>query len=155
MGRHAELPSKDLPKNCRPATGIRRHPLRADPIPNCRDERMIDTVTLCLFVALLSGGQLLFKQLGLILSESRGTASIFWIMLNPIFIGAMVLYGGATLLWIWILSRVPLSRAYPWVALGAVIVPLLSSMIFGEQTAPRFWIGVLFVVVGLVLTQLR
>jgi drug/metabolite transporter (DMT)-like permease len=66
---------------------------------------------------------------------------------------AITLYGFATLLWIWILSRVPLMQAYPWVAAGIVIVPLMAGYLFGERAGPIFWLGAAFIVVGILLTQ--
>jgi len=66
---------------------------------------------------------------------------------------ALILYAAATLLWIWILSRVNLSLAYPWVAVGMVIVPLLGWLVFGERVGSIFWLGVAFIVIGVGLTQ--
>ena len=74
-------------------------------------------------------------------------------MLQPLLYAALALYGVATLLWIWILARVPLSQAYPWVAVGAFIVPLLGWWLFGERPAPIFWLGVLLIVGGVAVTQ--
>jgi multidrug transporter EmrE-like cation transporter len=67
---------------------------------------------------------------------------------------ALSLYALATFLWIWILLRVPLSQAYPWVAIGIVIVPLLGWYIFGERIKATFWLGVLLIVFGVIVTQL-
>ncbi len=110
---------------------------------------MINTAALLCFTFLLAAGQLLFKQTGL---ELRG--GVMRVLTAPAFYAALALYGVATLLWIWILSRVPLSRAYPYVALGVVLVPLASMMMFGEQVRPGFWLGVGLIVGGIVITQL-
>jgi multidrug transporter EmrE-like cation transporter len=54
---------------------------------------------------------------------------------------ALLLYGGSTILWVWILSRLPLRQAYPWVALGSIFVPLGVRLWFGEIVKPVFWLG--------------
>jgi drug/metabolite transporter (DMT)-like permease len=65
----------------------------------------------------------------------------------------LTLYGLSTLLWIWLLSRIPLSQAYPWVAIASVIVPLLAWYFYNERMAPVFWVGVTLMLAGLLLTQ--
>ena len=74
-------------------------------------------------------------------------------MRDPVLYGALTLYGFATLLWIWILSRVPLSQAYPWIAVGTAIVPLLGWYLFDERVAPVFWVGVALIIAGILLVQ--
>ncbi len=71
----------------------------------------------------------------------------------PALYAALTLYGFATLLWIWILSRVPLSQAYPWAAVGMVIVPLLGWYLYGERIAPVFWVGVALIAAGIFVIQ--
>ena len=110
---------------------------------------LINVLSLLVVTVTLAVGQLLFKQAGLILRGSGVTE----VMRSPVVYVAFGLYGAATLLWIWVLSRVPLSRAYPWVASCVVLVPLLSSAIFKEPIEAKFWVGSVLVVIGLVITQ--
>jgi multidrug transporter EmrE-like cation transporter len=113
----------------------------------------INLVALTVFTVSLSIGQLLFKHVGLGM-RSKPVAEGFADMLRePSLYAALTLYGFATLLWIWILSRVPLSIAYPWVAAGVVIVPLLSWWVYGEKINLTFWFGAGLVVVGILITQ--
>ena len=65
-------------------------------------------------------------------------------------IAALFVYGTATLLWIVLLQRVPLSRAYPFAALGFVLVPLASAWLFGERISVPYVLGAAFVIVGIV-----
>ncbi|MDE2582478.1 MAG: EamA family transporter [Rhodospirillales bacterium] len=106
--------------------------------------------SLVLFAVLLASGQALFKAVGLVLR----TGGVAMALRAPSLYAALVLYGLATVLWIWILSRVPLTRAYPWVALGMVLVPLAGWYWFREPVGPVFWLGVGLIAAGLVLTQL-
>ncbi len=76
----------------------------------------------------------------------------YWLIVRmPSLYLALALYGVSTVLWIWILSRISLSRAYPWV--GVVIVPLIGRYYFGEQLHPLFWVGVVLVFTGILLVQ--
>ena len=112
-----------------------------------------DTISLAVFTLMLAFGQVYFKSVGLILRGHSGMEAIALALRAPSLYLALFLYGGATLLWIWILSRVSLSQAYPWVAVGMVVVPLLGWLVFDERVAPVFWLGVAFIVVGVALTQ--
>jgi drug/metabolite transporter (DMT)-like permease len=71
----------------------------------------------------------------------------------PVLYAALGLYAAATLVWIWVLSRVPLSQAYPWVAISVGAVPLLAWLVFHERLTSGYWIGLGFIVVGVFLTQ--
>jgi multidrug transporter EmrE-like cation transporter len=52
-----------------------------------------------------------------------------------------------------ILSRVPLSIAYPWIGVGVILVPMLAYLVYGERVNAMYWVGAVFVAVGIVLTQ--
>ena len=114
---------------------------------------LIDTFSLTLFTVILACGQVLFKRVGLTLQGHSGLEGILLVLREPSLYAALITYGTATLLWIWILSRVTLIQAYPWVSVGMVIVPLLGWFVFGERVAPIFWLGVAFIVAGIGLTQ--
>jgi drug/metabolite transporter (DMT)-like permease len=113
----------------------------------------LDAISLAVFTTMLAFGQVCFKSVGLLLHGRSGIEAIALVLRAPSLYFALTLYGGATLLWIWILSRVTLSQAYPWVAIGMIIVPLLGWLVFGERVSPVFWLGVAFIVVGVGLTQ--
>lgn len=113
----------------------------------------INVLALTIFTVSLSIGQLLFKQAGLAMQARPVVEGFVGLLREPSFYAALTLYGLATLLWIWILSRVPLSLAYPWVAAGVIIVPLLSWWVHGEKTNLTFWFGAGLIVVGILVTQ--
>ena len=68
-----------------------------------------DTISLAVFTLMLAFGQVYFKSVGLILRGHSGMEAIALALRAPSLYLALFLYGGATLLWIWILSRVSLS----------------------------------------------
>ena len=64
---------------------------------------------------------------------------------------AAALYAGLTVFWTWLLSRVPLSHAYPFVALGFVFVPAMAWAWFGERVGAGYVVGLLLIVAGLLV----
>jgi drug/metabolite transporter (DMT)-like permease len=74
---------------------------------------------------------------------------------NPWLAGGLTLYGLSTLLWIFALSKAPLTLVYPYTALTFVIVYVSGATLFGEAVAPRAVAGVGLVLVGLLLINLR
>lgn len=104
---------------------------------------------LCGFAVLLASGQVLFKMTASTLPPMTSVQSVFGLALNVWFWMAMVLYGLATLLWIFILQQVPLSLAYPFAALGFVIVPAAGFLIFKEPVNLAYILGALMIIGGL------
>lgn len=103
-------------------------------------------------VAGLSLGQLLFKLAAA--SHVTRHADNRWLMLvvNPWLIAGGALYAGLTMLWVWLLGRVPLSIAFPFYALAFVFTPLLAYAVLGETVNRSYVAGVVLILAGLVLT---
>src|SRR6478609_7757214 len=76
-------------------------------------------VLLVAFALLLSTGQVLFKQAAVVGNGKPFHLTLF----NGWVAAALVLYAIATGLWVWVLRTTPLSVAYPFVALGFILVP--------------------------------
>ena len=111
-----------------------------------------DYFYLLLVPVLLSAGQVLFKKTAdaaVTHSLSRFLGSL---LASPHFWAALFVYGAATLLWVFTLSRVPLGRAMPFVALTFVIVPLIGAAYFGERLNVMYWLGVCVIVIGVCMT---
>jgi drug/metabolite transporter (DMT)-like permease len=114
---------------------------------------LTNIISLLTFTLTLAAGQLLFKQTALgIRGLSLAEVPVSLARMPSLYL-ALFLYGCSTLLWIWILSRMALAQAYPWIAVGMIIVPLLGVLIFGEKLAPLFWVGASLILVGMILTQ--
>ena len=107
-------------------------------------------IALTCIVLGMSVGQLLFKQAARVFAQSDSLARG---LLSPYLALAIFLYGILTLAWVWQLSMVDLSRAFPFMALTFAVVPLLSTIFLGEPTSPRYWGGVGLMVVGIILAQ--
>jgi drug/metabolite transporter (DMT)-like permease len=105
---------------------------------------------LAAYAAAMAGGQLLFKLAAIrgagagALGERLGAS-----LLNGYFVAAVVLYAALTVLWVWILTFTPLSRAYPFVALAFVLTPTLGVLLFSEPVSMRLVIGIVLILGGL------
>jgi drug/metabolite transporter (DMT)-like permease len=99
----------------------------------------------------MAGGQLLFKMAGLRFAAARHAGGWLALLANPYFVAAVVLYAALSVLWVWVLSFTPLSRAYPFVALAFALTPVLAVMIFAEPLSARLLIGIAFILGGLYL----
>ncbi len=109
----------------------------------------MNLLLLPLFALLLAAGQILFKKAAL----AAGDGPLVPGIINPWTLAALVLYGAATMLWIVILRTTPLSLAYPFAALGFVIVPLAARWMFDEALSSTYLLGALLIVCGVVLTS--
>jgi drug/metabolite transporter (DMT)-like permease len=104
------------------------------------------------YAAAMTGGQLLFKVAALrAAADAPPGERLFAIMGNGFFLAAVLLYAGLTVLWVWILSFTPLSRAYVFVALAFAATPLLGAFVFAEPISLRLVVGIGLIVCGLLL----
>jgi len=109
-------------------------------------------VVLVAYAAGMAGGQVLFKAAALrYVPEGPLWERLSSLLANSYFVAAILLYVGLTVLWVWVLTFTPLSRAYPFVALAFAITPLLAGLIFAEPIALRLILGTALILCGLVL----
>ncbi len=77
--------------------------------------------------------------------------AVLQLLARPWVISAFVAAFGASLCWMLALSRLELSRAYPFMALSFVVVSMAAVPFFGESlTGPKL-IGLALIVAGLVV----
>tara|TARA_B100000902_G_scaffold384280_1_gene424250 strand:+ start:161 stop:496 length:336 start_codon:yes stop_codon:yes gene_type:complete len=107
-------------------------------------------------------GQILFKKTALILSQSNLAVNFNKILETfitlikiPYFFLALIVYASATLFWLFILQKIPLSIAYPFTALAMVIIPILSIFLFQEKLSFNYWIGAAFIVIGIFIISIK
>lgn len=108
-------------------------------------------IVLLVLVSLCMGtiGQVMLK-LGA-QTPVHGPTDLVGNILRPMTLGALLLYGVASLLWITVLSRSALSYAYPLLGLGYVLVVLVSAGVLHEPVSVQRWTGVLLVAIGFVV----
>jgi drug/metabolite transporter (DMT)-like permease len=111
---------------------------------------LVQIALLVTYAGGMAGGQLLFKTAALRAAADGPLGErLTAMMLNSVFIVAVLLYAALTVLWVWILSFTPLSRAYSFVALAFAITPLLGAVVFAEPISMRLVIGVGLIFGGL------
>ena len=97
---------------------------------------------------LLAAGQILFKRTATRLVGRAMPEQLVALLVQPSFYAACPLYAGATVLWVWLLTHIPLSSAYPFVVLSFVVVPVASWWFLGEPLGLRYWTGIGLIVAG-------
>lgn len=112
---------------------------------------------LLLYACGMAAGQVLFKYAALSAAGGgmSGLRALLGLAANPFFLAALAVYFGLSLMWTWILTFIPLSRAYPFAAAAFVITPIAAALIFAEPVGPRFAIGILLIAIGLALVVQR
>ncbi|GAB3121394.1 EamA family transporter [Novispirillum itersonii] len=101
-----------------------------------------------LIVTLMSGGQVLFRQVGLMM-EAAGSGR------DPkalLLLGCgIALFLSTTVMWVHVLRTVPLPKAYPFMALAFLLVPVFSVVAFGDTLSPRYLLGAALIAGGIVV----
>jgi drug/metabolite transporter (DMT)-like permease len=109
---------------------------------------------LCAYALGMTAGQLLFKAAALRSEPGAPLPErLFLLLQNWHFLLAVALYFALAVLWVWVLSFTPLSRAYPFVALAFALTPFAASLLFAEPLSARVLIGIVVILCGLVLVS--
>lgn len=106
-------------------------------------------------IALISLGQLLLKQFATKLSHhvvGGETKLALFGHLAPIVFWLGLTYAVGAGLWIFVLSRMPLTRAFPYVALTFVLVPILARWFYGEPISTGLIIGSALIIIGVLIS---
>ena len=70
---------------------------------------------------------------------------------SPSVLGGLAIFALSAVVWLWALSRVPLSLAYPFNGLGLIAIVVASGVLLGEDVRPLTWVGVVLVAAGVAL----
>lgn len=111
----------------------------------------IQIVYVCILVTTMVIGNLLFKASSEHAVAEQGLLRLVQSLLTWQFILALFLYGLGTLFWVLLLRQMPLSRAYPFMAMSYVILPILSFLLLKEPLTLRYLVGMLLFFSGLYL----
>jgi multidrug transporter EmrE-like cation transporter len=148
----AMLPARE------PAQGTRERERPGREDPSGRHHLTIGNVALVLFaVGTAAVGQVMLKH-GMQIASSRAARSHGSLAVNAatsawVLIGLLV-FAISAIAWLTALSRVPLSVAYPFNALGYLGILTASILILHERANILTWLGSLLVVSGLILVVL-
>ena len=118
--------------------------------------RIFDILAIFVSVCLAVVGQLLLKM-GMLrigrfsLNISTIVQQYARILLNPFVIAGIVSFALSMLVWLYVLSRLELSIAFPFVALNYVLILFASHFILKETITPVKIMGVAVIVLGVFL----
>lgn len=118
----------------------------------------IGSMALLLFaVATAAVGQVMLKH-GMHIAAARATAARGSLALaavtSPWVLLGLFVFGISAMAWLATLSRVPLSVAYPFNALGYLGILIASIFVLHERANVWTWAGTLLVVSGLIIVVL-
>ena len=104
-------------------------------------------------VLLNAAAQLLLKAgtnvLGVLtLTRDNWSETLTRMATQGYFITGVIFYGVSVIVWIFGLSRVPVSVAYPMLSLGYVVNAIAAYYLFGESVTVARWLGIGFIVLG-------
>ena len=94
-----------------------------------------------------------FLKLALARMLPFGWTREFWgaLLVNWQFAVSGILFGAASLLWMYIVRVFPFSMAYPMVSLSYVFGMLAALFVFHEDVSLLKWTGVFFIMLGCTL----
>ncbi len=70
---------------------------------------------------------------------------------SPLVWAGLALYGLGAVVWLFVLGRVPLSFAYPFVGIGFILTMLMGVLVLGETVGAARVAGTLLIAAGCVL----
>jgi drug/metabolite transporter (DMT)-like permease len=137
-------------------------PPEAIPIaaPASTTGRAASIVMLVISVAFSTAGQLTLKaamdRVGRIGASEVSAAgdTLTKAAKEPLLWLGLLLFGISALFWLVVLSRVPISVAYPMVGVSYIFVVLLGRFLLGESVPSLRWIGVVVVATGIAIIGL-
>ncbi|KQR13019.1 MULTISPECIES: EamA family transporter [Xanthomonas] len=100
-------------------------------------------------------GQLVLKwQVGLypqLIGHPFSLHNIVALLLKPWVLSAFVAAFGASICWMAAISKLPLSRAYPYMAVNFLLVSLMASWLFHEQLNGYKLAGTALIMLGVLV----
>jgi drug/metabolite transporter (DMT)-like permease len=63
----------------------------------------------------------------------------------------LAIYGMSVLTWLWVLSKVDVSVAYPFVGISFILTVGIGALYLHEHVSPLRWFGTLLIVAGCVV----
>lgn len=135
-----------------------------DSLPHAEEEPTMESgldlatvLTLVLAVSLATAGQLLLKAGMTDIGEITGIGPghlvglIGSVLTTWKALLGLVCFVGSSVFWLVVLSRVPLSTAYPFVALSYLIILGFSTIVLHERPPLLTWSGAGLIMTGIVL----
>ena len=116
--------------------------------------KISQVIMIMIFSVGMGLGQLLFKWSALrqtINTDSSLLLRLISLFSDWPFLLGLVLYCSLTVYWIWLLTFLPLSRAYPFTFLSLAIAAIGSALFFHEPLTFPFVTGLVLIGAGLMV----
>jgi multidrug transporter EmrE-like cation transporter len=118
--------------------------------------KKMEAIVLVLISVLLGvSGQLSLKQgmrkIGNFELEYFITTKVFEILKEKFVILGIFCYTIATIIWLVVLSKAELSFVYPLLAIGYVLIAILSKFLFNENVTFVRFLGIILISIGIFL----
>lgn len=110
---------------------------------------------LALNVILMASGQLLFKKSADFMTSNPQLQFPMNYLTNVWFYAAILVFGFATLVWTQVLTKLPLSLAYPIASSAYIFTVAGAYFIFREHVDLLDYVGVALIITGITLTALK
>lgn len=113
---------------------------------------------LTVYLGLLLVGQVLWKKgLQALPYAFQGTVAeaVFSLGGSIYILTGIVLYGIATILWLYLLSKYDLSYIYPFTSLTFILAVVVSIVFLGETVTINRWIGAAVIGAGVYIISLK
>jgi drug/metabolite transporter (DMT)-like permease len=111
---------------------------------------LVTAASQTLFKQVLTANQIVIKADKSIFSTFIGLVS------SPVFLGALVLYGLAFILWIYLLSRTQLSIIYPiGISLNVLLMLFTARFVLGESLTVGQIFGIAVILVGIIFITVK
>lgn len=106
-------------------------------------------------VALTTAAQILMKSgmvsedVRLALNSGELQSIIFAVITSPAVCTGLICFAFSVVIWLKVLSEVPLSTAYPFVSLGIAFTVAAGFILFGEPFSIQKIVGVVLILAGI------
>ncbi len=100
---------------------------------------------------LMVTGQVLWKT-GASGKDIQSLGQLLRLFLTPYVIAGLMVYGFASVLWIYILNKGELSYVYPIQSTAYIFALIVATTIFKEALTPAKVIGVIVICLGVIIT---
>lgn len=108
----------------------------------------VDVALCSAFALMLPAGQLMLKWAAMHPAVA-GAPLAAALLQRWRLLAALGWYGLTALFWFYILTRVPLSAAFPFSIAGSALVPLAAALVFRERLTWRYAAGYALMLAGL------
>ena len=112
----------------------------------------MDELLLSASVVLLAAAQVLQKR-GAVRHLASGSGAGVWrrAFASPEILGAIACLSAGTALWLAVLYRMDVSKAFPVLSAAAILVLIASHALLAERISARRWAGAILVAIGVAL----